>query len=97
VEQEKSLFYPQFLTFSCFPLFLLQLVSAGRTVIAASRNADKATQVFEAAGLKEGYQKSGRKGGILVVESGVDVTSPETLTEGLFRGVTQVSDGLELT
>ena len=71
-------------------LVLLQLVAAGRTVIAAARSSDKATQVFKASGLKEGYQKPGNKEGILVVESGVDVTNADTLTEGLFQGVTQV-------
>ncbi len=35
-------------------------------------------------------------GGILFIESGVDITRPETLTPELFKGVTQVSFGSRL-
>lgn len=71
----------------------MQLVRQGRTVIVAARTADKSTEVFTEAGLKEGYQNgSGRSGsgGILITEAGVDVTNPDTLTQQLFEGVTQV-------
>jgi hypothetical protein len=78
-------------------LSLLQLVRSGRTVIAAVRSADKAFEVFEAAGLKEGYQQpaqdgssSSGSGGILITAAGVDVTDAATLTAELFEGVTQV-------
>jgi hypothetical protein len=81
-------------------LRLLQLVRAGRTVVVAARSAEKATEVFTEAGLQEGYQaaaagSNGSSGssGILIVESGVDVTKPETLTQQLFEGVTQVCWG----
>lgn len=78
-----------------------KLVRSGRTVVVAARSADKATEVFTEAGLQEGYQQaadgsdsssssSGGSGGILIVEAGVDVTNPETLTPQLFEGVTQV-------
>lgn len=32
-------------------------------------------------------------GGILFIESGVDLTNPDTLTPELFKGVTQVNGG----
>uniref|UniRef100_A0A383VGR7 NADH:ubiquinone oxidoreductase intermediate-associated protein 30 domain-containing protein n=1 Tax=Tetradesmus obliquus TaxID=3088 RepID=A0A383VGR7_TETOB len=75
-----------------------RLVRSGRTVIAAVRSADKAAEVFEAAGLKEGYQQpSGNgsgSGGILITAAGVDVTNPATLSAELFEGVTQVVSAL---
>lgn len=71
-----------------------QLVRSGRTVIAAVRSADKAAEVFEAAGLKDGYQQpSGNgsgSGGILITAARVDVTNPATLSARLFESVTQV-------
>jgi len=84
----------------------VQLVRSGRTVVVAARSADKATEVFTEAGLQEGYQQaadgsdsssssSGGSGGILIVEAGVDVTNPETLTPQLFEGVTQVMSSRE--
>jgi hypothetical protein len=69
-------------------------VRAGRTVVVAARSPEKASEAFTGAGLQEGYQTSNGSsssgGGILIVEGGVDVTRPETLTKDLFRGVTQV-------
>jgi hypothetical protein len=52
------------------------------------RSADKASDVFSGLGLAEGRQEG--SGGVLFVDAGVDVTNESTLTEGLFRGVTQV-------
>lgn len=75
----------------------LQLVRSGRTVIAAVRSAEKAEEVFSAAGLQEGYQQpaqqgtAGGSGGILITAGDVDVTNPATLTAGLFEGVSQVT------
>lgn len=63
---------------------------SGRTVVAAVRSADKAAEVFTSLGLEEGRQSEGR--GILITQAGVDVTNEETLTEELFRGVTQVGN-----
>ncbi|WIA12335.1 hypothetical protein OEZ85_012388 [Tetradesmus obliquus] len=75
-----------------------RLVRSGRTVIAAVRSADKAAEVFEAAGLKEGYQQPSGNGsgsfGILITAAGVDVTNPATLSAELFEGVTQVVSAL---
>jgi hypothetical protein len=65
-------------------------------VVVPARSADKATEVFSEAGLQEGYQNLGQggsssgSGGILIVEAGIDVTNPDTLTKQLFGGVTQV-------
>lgn len=68
-----------------------QLVTSGRTVIAAARSSDKAAEVFAAEGLLEGYQRpEQRAGGVLFTASGIDVTNPSTLSAGLFEGVTQV-------
>ncbi|GBF93005.1 hypothetical protein Rsub_05616 [Raphidocelis subcapitata] len=69
-----------------------QLLRDGRTVVAAVRSADKATEVFSSLGVAEGRQEG--SGGILFVDAGVDVTKEETLTEELFRGVTQVVSAL---
>ena len=56
-------------------------------MVAAARSADRARTVMEKAGLAEGRQPGG---GILFLESSVDITNPETLTPELFKGVTQV-------
>lgn len=65
-----------------------ELLQAGRTVVAAARSEDKARAALEEGlGLRPGRQPGG---GILFVEAGVDVTDPGTLTQALFRGVTQV-------
>ncbi|KAL4457749.1 hypothetical protein ABPG75_012614 [Micractinium tetrahymenae] len=80
------------------------LLAQGRTVVAAARSADRARDVLGkegptgtlvALGASGG---SGRRpvggagaGGILFIESGVDLTKPETLTPELFKGVTQVA------
>jgi hypothetical protein len=53
-----------------------------------ARSAKRATEVFGKAGIVEGRQPSG--GGILFVESGVDITNADTLTPQLFAGVSQV-------
>eukprot|EP00775_Hariotina_reticulata_P006495 gene6495-6723_t len=72
-----------------------KLVRSGRTVIAAARSAEKASEVFSTAGLKEGYQQEEQpSSGILFVNSNVDVTDPSTLTAELFKGVTQVVSAL---
>jgi hypothetical protein len=70
------------------PLASPQLVKEGRTVVAAARNADRARGFFEKMGVTEGVQANGR--GILFIDSGVDITKPETLTPELFKGVTQI-------
>lgn len=80
-------------------LIVQELVRGGRTVIAAVRSADKAAEAWSALGLQEGYQadESGETktdGGILITQAGVDVTDESTLTEELFRGVTQVVSAL---
>ncbi|PRW55975.1 nadh:ubiquinone oxidoreductase complex i intermediate-associated 30 [Chlorella sorokiniana] len=74
------------------------LLEQGRTVVAAVRSADRARDVLGKAGPTTGTVALGagaRKmdaagGGILFIESGVDITNPETLTPELFKGVTQV-------
>lgn len=66
----------------------MQLLAQGRTVVAAARSAERAQEAFGKAGIKEGRQPDGR--GILFVESGVDITSPGTLTPLIFAGVSQV-------
>jgi hypothetical protein len=67
-----------------------QLLRSGRTVVAAVRTADKASEVFSALELQEGRQAEGKGDGILFVQAGVDVTDESTLTPDLFAGVTQV-------
>ena len=67
-----------------------QLLLAGRTVVAAARSADKASEVFTELGLQEGRQAEGKGDGVLFVQTGVDVTNGETLGAELFAGVTQV-------
>ena len=57
-------------------------------VVAAVRDAEKAKEVFEQMGLKNGKQQDSM--GTLFVESGVDVTRESTLTSKLFDGVSQV-------
>ncbi|GAB4820680.1 hypothetical protein N2152v2_007726 [Parachlorella kessleri] len=64
------------------------LLKEGRTVVAAARDAERTRKAFEKLGISEGVQSSGS--GILFIDSGVDITQPETLTAGLFKGVTQV-------
>jgi hypothetical protein len=64
-----------------------QLLSSGRTVVAAVRSAEKASETFGALGISEGRQAAG--GGILFTQAGVDVTDEATLTAELFAGVTQ--------
>jgi hypothetical protein len=67
----------------------LQILSSGRTVVAAVRDRTKAVEIFSGMGLKEGVQENGS--GILFIEDAVDVTNPDTtLTETLFDGVSQV-------
>jgi hypothetical protein len=70
-----------------------QLLKAGRTVVAAARSADKASDVYGGLGLKEGFQGPGRSGGILFTAAGIDVSDAATLTADLFKGVTQVREG----
>lgn len=57
---------------------LLQLAKAGRCVVAAARDSEKARSIAEeAAGGAE-------------FEGGVDVTSPDSLSKHIFQGVSQV-------
>lgn len=63
------------------------LLAAGRTVIAATRAAKPDPEAWAELGVREGAQESG--GGILFIESGVDITDAATLKKDLFRGVTQ--------
>ena len=66
----------------------LQLLENGRTVVAAVRDGKKALNTLkETGGIVEGRQQSG---GILFVESGIDVTNKATLTKDIFAGVSQV-------
>lgn len=66
----------------------LQLLESGRTVIAAVRDGKKALDALkDSYGISEGRQQSG---GILFMESGIDVTNKATLTRDLFAGVSQV-------
>lgn len=65
-----------------------QLLAQGRTVVAAVRSPGRARDVFGKAGLVEGRQPGGA--GILFVESGVDITNPDTLSPLMFEGVSQV-------
>jgi hypothetical protein len=66
----------------------LQLLKAGKTVVAAARDGKRASSVFEGEmGLKAGLQSGG---GALIIDSGVDITSSATLGESLWKGVTQV-------
>lgn len=65
------------------------LLSAGRTVIAAVRSADRAKEAFQPLGITEGLQNNGSSG-ILFLQDGVDVTNPDTLTADLFQGTTQI-------
>ncbi|KAI8465804.1 MAG: complex I intermediate-associated protein 30-domain-containing protein [Monoraphidium minutum] len=69
-----------------------ELLRAGRTVVAAARSADKATEVFSGMGIQEGRQAEGS--GIMFTAAGVDVTNPATLNAELFAGVTQVVSAL---
>ncbi len=64
-----------------------QLLAAGRTVVAAVRDEGRAAEAFAALGISPGRQPSG---GILFIESGVNVTNAATLTSPLFKGATQV-------
>lgn len=66
----------------------MQLLTSGRTVVAAVRNRNKALKIFEEAGITEGRQNGGM--GVLFVEDGVDVTSEESISSNLFEGVRQV-------
>lgn len=61
----------------------------GRTVVAGVRSSDKAATVFSEMGVRAGRQEAGT--GLLFVESGLDVTVPETLKRAsLWKGVSQV-------
>ena len=62
---------------------MLQLLKEGRTVIAASRDAERAKEVLPAP--TEGPGK-------LTIEGGIDITNEATLKEGkLWQGVSQVA------
>ena len=61
----------------------MQLLAAGRCVVAASRDAAKTQAALEAALPAEALKQ-------LFVRGGVDVTNAETLTADLFAGCTQV-------
>lgn len=69
-------------------MLVKSLLAEGRDVIAAVRDSARAKQMLVVEmGLSEG--KKGARGGF-VIRGGVDVTNPETLTEELFQGATQV-------
>ena len=57
-------------------------------MVAAARDGDRTRKAFEKLGISEGVQSSGS--GILFIDSGIDITKPETLTVEVFKGVTQV-------
>ena len=62
-------------------------------MIAAVRDTTRAEEAFSSLGLRSpvvGRQPDGNGGGILFLESGVDVTNEETLTADLFKGVQQI-------
>ncbi|CAL8465559.1 g5095 [Coccomyxa elongata] len=68
-----------------------QLIAAGRTVVAAARDADKGDSVFQELGLQRGYQTD-RDQGVLAIEGPVDITDPESLNRPeLWKGVSQVA------
>jgi uncharacterized protein YbjT (DUF2867 family) len=64
-----------------------ELLAAGRTVVAAARDAGATAERLAAAGAPAGAAPGG---GALLVDGGVDITNAETLTDALFEGVTQV-------
>jgi hypothetical protein len=67
----------------------LQLLKAGRTVVAAVRDEYRAAEAFAPLKISPGRQDTGS--GILFLETGIDVTNDSTLaTPDLFKGVTQV-------
>lgn len=65
----------------------VQILSKGRSVVAAVRSKEKATQIFTSMGLTVGPQPGGH---LLSIEDKVDITKPDTLTTRLARGVAQV-------
>lgn len=73
---------------------VLQLVQSGRTVIACVRSSEKASLLFEQLGLKQGYQSPENKGGVLVVEGGLDVCAEGGLPARIWEGVSQVAISL---
>jgi uncharacterized protein YbjT (DUF2867 family) len=64
-----------------------ELLAAGRTVVAAARDAGATAERLAAAGAPAGAAPNG---GALLVDGGVDITDAATLTDALFEGVTQV-------
>lgn len=66
----------------------MQLLSSGKTVIAAVRDRSKALSIFGDLGITEGRQSTGS--GVLFVEDNVDVTSEASLSAKLFDGASQV-------
>lgn len=66
---------------------VLQLLKAGRNVVAACRDGNRAVSIFKEAGLKPGLQSNGVG---LTLDSGIDITNPSTLGEPLWKGVSQV-------
>lgn len=66
----------------------MQLLKQGRTVVAAVRDAERASAAFGKMGITEGVQEGGS--GILFIDAGVNITDADTLTPELFKGVTQV-------
>jgi len=75
----------------CHPFaYILQLLKAGRTVVAAVRDEIRAAKAFASLGISPGRQQSSSEG-ILFLQTGIDVTDDSTLaTPDLFKGVTQV-------
>ena len=66
----------------------MQLLKAGRTVVAAVRDETRAQEAFAPLGISSGRQQS--TSGILFLQTGIDVTDESTLESDLFKGVTQI-------
>ncbi|KAL4536080.1 hypothetical protein Ndes2437B_g05513 [Nannochloris sp. 'desiccata'] len=67
-----------------------ELLKAGRTVVAAVRDENRAAEAFAPLGISPGRQQSPSEG-VLFLQTGIDVTDDSTLaTPDLFKGVTQI-------
>lgn len=64
----------------------MQLLQAGRTVVAAGRDSEKVKSALHELGLEEGSTH----GGILAFEGGIDIANAGSLSNGLWEGVEQV-------
>lgn len=57
-------------------------------MVAAVRSEDRANSIFGPLHIQPGIQPDGR--GILFVHPHIDITCPDTITDALYAGVTQV-------